>query len=158
MVHVDRGQHVGLGYLPIMCQGGWTLVVTGLPGLATKHDITRYNKIRHKLSCQGWTMQLHRRTGSQEQVKESETPPLPLLGVPWKHQANSHNICRKLSSVVVRGPREMVHRLRAHTAYAKSLNPELALGSPQSPVICSWGLGSQWLWPPWAPAFMCTHP
>ena len=30
--------------------------------------------------------------GSQEQAKESETPPLPLLGVPQEHQATQHNI------------------------------------------------------------------
>ena len=28
----------------------------------------------------------------EEQAKESETPPLSLLGVPQKHQANNHNI------------------------------------------------------------------
>jgi len=34
----------------------------------------------------------------EEQAKESETPPLPLLGVPQKLQANNHNIiCRRPS-------------------------------------------------------------
>jgi hypothetical protein len=29
--------------------------------------------------------------GPQEQARESETPPLPLLGVSQEHQANKHN-------------------------------------------------------------------
>ena len=35
---------------------------------------------------------------SQEQEKESETHPLPLLRVPQEHQTNSHNLCKQRTS------------------------------------------------------------
>jgi hypothetical protein len=36
---------------------------------------------------------MEREKESQEQAKELTTNPIPLLGVPQKHQASSHNIC-----------------------------------------------------------------
>lgn len=50
------------------------------------------NKIRQKPKYGVWIGITVGGKESQVQAKESETHPLPLLGIPHKHQANSHNI------------------------------------------------------------------
>lgn len=70
----------------------WIQKRVGLSGLSTEHDIISYSKTRCKPSYQGWMRQLRRRKRIQEQPKESETFPVPLLGVPRKHQAAQHNV------------------------------------------------------------------
>jgi hypothetical protein len=55
----------------------------------TKQDTIRQSKHLH---IEAWQSNLIGRKESQEQAKESEIYPLLLLGVPQKHQANSHNI------------------------------------------------------------------
>ena len=60
--------------------------------------------------------------GYQVQAKESKTHPLQQLGVPQKHQANSHNICAEDMVQTCAGP---VHAatvslsLYAHALYLK---------------------------------------
>jgi len=65
-----------------------------LPGISTEHG-TIYSNTRHKSSYQDWARQLIGRNKSQEQPKESEITPLPLLGCPKKHKLSKHNIHRK---------------------------------------------------------------
>lgn len=47
-------------------------------------DINSYMTARSDSPAEGM--------GSQKQAKETETPPLPLSGIPPKHQANNYNI------------------------------------------------------------------
>lgn len=54
----------------------------------TKKNIIKQVKILHIQAWQGNSI----RKGTQEQAKESEIQPFPLLGVSQKHEANSHNI------------------------------------------------------------------
>lgn len=56
-------------------------------GISSKHCPTRYSKTGHKPSYHGWTGNPVGGKGSQEQAKESKTPPFPLLGDPQEHQA-----------------------------------------------------------------------
>lgn len=62
-----------------------------LLGISTKHGITRYIKTKHILSCQGWASQPGVGGKGSPRAVESEIPPLPLLGVSQKHNANNHN-------------------------------------------------------------------
>lgn len=57
----------------------------GLPGLSTEHDLIRYSKTAQTLILKVGNPLAGE--GSQAQAKESETPSLPLLGVPQEHQA-----------------------------------------------------------------------
>lgn len=61
----------------------------GLPGISNKLGITWYNKTRHKPSHQGWKRQPSRR---KRVSKESEMPPLLLLGYPQNSKLSNHNI------------------------------------------------------------------
>jgi hypothetical protein len=66
-----------------------------LPVMPTQHSITRCNKIRHKPSYYGWTRQPIRRKRVPWAGKESQTPPLPLLGVQQKPLAKQlQHVCR----------------------------------------------------------------
>lgn len=47
----------------------------GLPGISSKHSVTRYNKTRHKVSYQGWIRE-HYRKKKVTKPRETEIPPL----------------------------------------------------------------------------------
>lgn len=51
----------------------------GILGISTKHCMAGYNETRHKPSYQGWSGLPCRRQAFQEQVQESETPPLLIV-------------------------------------------------------------------------------
>lgn len=57
--------------------------------MTAKQDKTRQNKTKQKNSYQGWTRKPNRKKESQ---KSQEIHLLPLLGVPQKHKAKTHNI------------------------------------------------------------------
>lgn len=59
----------------------------GLPGASTEHYITSCSKTRHKPSCQGRQGKPVGGKGSQDPIKESETPILQILGETQEHKA-----------------------------------------------------------------------
>ena len=64
----------------------------GLPGILTNHSIASYNKARHNSHIKaGWDNLVGGKV-SQEQAKESETLPLPLVGVPQDIKLHNHNM------------------------------------------------------------------
>lgn len=68
----------------------------GLPEASTERDSTRCNNTRYKSSCPGWARQPIEGKRSQVQVKESETPLLPLSGFPQNTKPRTITYIQKI--------------------------------------------------------------
>ena len=67
----------------------------GLPGILTKHNITRYNKTRNKLSYQSWTRQPSRKKWVPRAVKRVKDTPTPTVRSLTKPQVEQpQHVCR----------------------------------------------------------------
>lgn len=91
--------HWNFPLLHIVC---FPLEKSRLPGISTKHRITRWNKVRHKSSCQALMRQSNRKKrvpGASEWVKSA---PLPLLGVAQNPQAKQPQAWRRSGTVPCR--------------------------------------------------------